>query len=65
MQSLDYVKITDAASAKIKEILSKEGSSGAFVRVSVGQGGGCGCSGLGYEIWSDEERGHPLARPDP
>lgn len=55
MQSLDYVKITDAASAKIKEILSKEESSGAFVRVSVGQGGGCGCSGPGYEMSLEKE----------
>ncbi len=52
---MDYVRITDAASAKIKEILSKEGSSDAFGRVSIGQGGGCGCSGPGYEMSLEKE----------
>ena len=57
MQSLDYLRITDVASAKIKNILSNEGASDAFVRVSVGQGG-CGCSGPAY-MMSLEKEAHP------
>ncbi len=54
MQSLDYVRITDVASAKIKEILSNEQASDAFVRVALGQGG-CGCSGPAYMMSLEKE----------
>ena len=49
MESLDYLKVTDIAATKIKEFLSKQGVTEAYVRISAG-GGGCGCSGPAYRM---------------
>ena len=49
MQRLDYLKITDAAAGKIKEVLSRQGVPEGYVRLSIGQGG-CGCSGPSYSM---------------
>ncbi len=54
MLELGHLRISDVASAKIKEILSNEGATDAFVRVSLGQGG-CGCNGPAYRMSLEKE----------
>jgi iron-sulfur cluster assembly protein/iron-sulfur cluster insertion protein len=44
--------LTDAAVAKVSELLEQEGSSELFLRVAVRPGG---CSGYSYEMFFDTE----------
>ena len=45
--------VTDAAAAKVAELISQEDEAGMFLRVAVRPGG---CSGLSYEMFFDSEK---------
>ena len=54
------ISLTDAAVAKVGELLEKEGEEGLALRVAVRPGG---CSGYSYEMFFDtEEAGDDIAR---
>jgi iron-sulfur cluster assembly protein/iron-sulfur cluster insertion protein len=44
--------VTDAAAAKIKDLIDNEGDPGLFLRMGVRPGG---CSGFSYEMFFDSE----------
>ena len=45
--------MTEAATSKINEILQKDSTNGAFIRLSATQG--CGCGSVGYEMSLEEK----------
>jgi iron-sulfur cluster assembly accessory protein len=45
------VKLTEAAAAKVRELLAREGEEGLALRVAVQPGG---CSGLRYALFFDD-----------
>lgn len=47
------ITLTDAATAKVRQLLDAEGDPGLFLRVAVRPGG---CSGFSYEMFFDSER---------
>lgn len=49
----DGILMTDAAVAKAKELLAKDGTEGLVLRVGVQPGG---CSGLRYQLYFDDRR---------
>ena len=46
------ITLTDAATAKVKQLLEAEGDPSLFLRVAVRPGG---CSGFSYEMFFDSE----------
>ncbi len=50
----DPITLTDAASAKVAELLAQEGNDALALRVAVRPGG---CSGYSYEMFFDSEFG--------
>jgi len=48
------IALSDAAAAKVAQLLAEEGKEGLGLRVAVRAGG---CSGLSYEIYFDAEAG--------
>lgn len=46
------ITLTDAATAKVKQLLEAEGDPALFLRVAVRPGG---CSGFSYEMFFDSE----------
>jgi iron-sulfur cluster assembly accessory protein len=50
---IDTLVMTDAAAAKVGELLEEEGNPELFLRVAVRPGG---CSGFSYEMFFDSER---------
>ena len=51
--SMETLVLTDAAVAKVGELLEEEGNAELFLRVAVRPGG---CSGFSYEMFFDSER---------
>lgn len=47
------ITLTDAATAKVRQLLDAEGDPALFLRVAVRPGG---CSGFSYEMFFDSER---------
>ena len=47
------ITLTDAATAKVRQLLDAEGDPARFLRVAVRPGG---CSGFSYEMFFDSER---------
>ena len=50
--SIETLALTDAAVAKVSELLEEEGNPELFLRVAVRPGG---CSGFSYEMFFDTE----------
>lgn len=50
--STEVIALTDAAAAKVGELLEQEGNPELFLRVAVRPGG---CSGYSYEMFFDSE----------
>jgi iron-sulfur cluster assembly accessory protein len=50
--SIETLVLTDAAAAKVGELLEEEGNPELFLRVAVRPGG---CSGFSYEMFFDSE----------
>jgi iron-sulfur cluster assembly accessory protein len=51
--STETLVLTDAAAAKVTQLLEEEGNPELFLRVAVRPGG---CSGYSYEMFFDSER---------
>ncbi len=52
IQTDDPITLTDAAAAKVAELLVQEGNPDLFLRVAVRPGG---CSGFSYEMFFDTD----------
>lgn len=50
---LESIKLTDAAVAKVTELIEAEGNPDLFLRVAVRPGG---CSGFSYEMFFDADQ---------
>ena len=51
-QQEDIINLSDAAAAKVKELVTAEGNESLALRVAVRPGG---CSGFSYEMFFDSE----------
>lgn len=52
-EATSSIIVTEAAAAKIAELISQEEEQGLFLRIGVRPGG---CSGLSYEMFFDSEK---------